>query len=410
MNINQMKDQHKKIVGEMRSITASPAGDGGDLSEDQEMRFGNLKIDLDKLEKRIERQILLDEAARRTQGISLTGDHKLDNEMRGFSLMRALQHQLGAKVDAGRELEISSELARLEGRSADGFFMPYSVFEKRAADVMTTGLPSTGPGSNLIGTDHLGGQFIDLLREANPLTGLGTRCLTGLTGNVEVTKLKRSTGVGWFGENSAIPETDAAFDKITLGPRHVGAWCQYSRNMLLQSSPDIENVLRSDLAQVLGLEVARATISGTGTGAEPRGILESGILEIAKPSMSSNDMDYVPLLASELFLQNVQGISFLVNASYKSVVDQILSSDGIPVGAATFFRGYPHKFTSLVPADNVMIGGDFSDIFQGFWSAVEVMINPYMESAYKKGNVALRIILTMDVAVRHSESFATFEA
>ena len=38
-----------------------------------------------------------------------------------------------------------------------------------------------------------------------------------------------------------------------------------------------------------------------------------------------------------------------------------------------------------------------------------MLVNPYMESAYKKGNVALRIVLTMDVAIRHPEAFATFE-
>ena len=37
-----------------------------------------------------------------------------------------------------------------------------------------------------------------------------------------------------------------------------------------------------------------------------------------------------------------------------------------------------------------------------------MLVNPYMESAYKKGNVALRIVLTMDVAVRQPDAFATF--
>jgi len=114
-------------------------------------------------------------------------------------------------------------------------------------------------------------------------------------------------------------------------------------------------------------------------------------------------------LSIKLFLANVRGVSFLANSGYKLTVDQLLTADGLPIGAATFFRGYPHVWTSLVPSANCMIGGDFSDVIQGTWSAVELLLNPYMESAYKKGNVALRIILTMDVAIRHPESFATFE-
>ena len=155
-------------------------------------------------------------------GVSITGDSKLDMKMRSFSVMRAIQHQLGTKVDAGRELEISAELARMEGRSTDGILMPYSVFERRA-DTITTTAPPAGPGGNLIGTDHMGGQFIDMLREANPLTGLGMRVMSGLVGNCEIPRLKSGTSVGWFGENSAIPQTDAQMDSITLSPKHVGA-------------------------------------------------------------------------------------------------------------------------------------------------------------------------------------------
>ena len=320
--------------------------------------------------------------------------------------IRAIQHQLGTKVDAGRELEISAELARMEGRSTDGILMPYSVFERRT-DTITTTAPTAGPGGNLIGTDHMGGQFIDMLREANPLTGLGMRVMSGLVGNCEIPRLKSGTSVGWFGENSAIPQTDAQTDSITLSPKHAGAWTEYSRNMLLQSSPDVEGLLRSDLAQVLALEVARTVINGSGTGAEPKGILNTtGIQEVAKPA---KEMGYVPALSSALFVKNVPSVSFIANSAFKGTVDDLLTTDGLPIGDAAFFRNYQHKYASAVPSARVMVAGDFSQVIQGTWSAVEVLVNPYMESAYKKGNVALRIVLTMDVAIRHPEAFATFE-
>ena len=404
--MRKLLEQRTKIVQEMRSISEKPEGDGGDLSEAQETRFHNLKVDLEKLEKRIERQAIVDEADRRAQGVQISGDPVFAREMRGYSMLRAIQHQLGAKVDAGLELEASAELARRENRSTDGLLMPHTVFEKRV-DVITTGQPSTGPGSNIIATDHLGGQFIDLLRESNPLTGLGVRTISGLVGNVDIPGLARSASVGWTGENTAFPDTDVEFRKVQLTPKHVGALTEYSRNMLLQSSPDIESILRSDLAQVLALEVARATINGTGTGAEPLGILNTpGIHEVSVPM---TQMERVPTLANALFLANVPRVSFLVNSAERLAIDSILTTDGLPIGVDVFFRHYPSFFTSLVPSARIMVAGDFSDIIMGTWSAVEVLVNPYMESAYKKGNVALRIILTMDVAVRHPESFATFE-
>lgn len=400
-------EKRSKIVSDLRAITEAPQGEGGDLTAEQMNLFNALKADLGKVDAQIERQAILDDSERRMNGVSITGDSKLDGEMRSFSVIRAIQHQLGAKVDAGRELEISAELARMEGRSTDGILMPYSVFERRAADTITTTAPALGPGGNLIGTDHMGGQFIDMLREANPLTGLGMRVMSGLVGNCEIPRLKASTSVGWFGENSAIPQADAQMDSITLSPKHAGAWTEYSRNMLLQSSPDIEALLRSDLAQVLALEVARSVINGSGADAEPTGILATtGIQEIDKPA---TEMAYAPALAGALFENNVQNVSFIANSTFKATVDDLLTTDGLPIGSAAFFRNYPHKYASAVPAARVMVAGDFSQVIQGTWSAVELLINPYMESAFKKGNVAMRIVLTTDIAVRHPEAFATFK-
>ncbi len=400
MKMKDLLDRQRRIHADLKGIVDTPAGADGDLSAEQETRAADLQAEMAKVKRLIDVQADLDEAERRMSGTPVTGDPKLDREMRGFSLTRMIQHKLGGNVDAGREIEISQELARMEGRSTEGFFAPYSFFEKRSTITSAT-------AGELIGTVHRGDLYIDLLREKNPLARLGIRTVSGLTGNVDVPRLNGSTSVGWFAENTDISETDADFDKISLTPRHVGAWTQYSRNMLLQSSPGIEDILRSDLAQVLALEVARATINGAG-GTEPTGILKApGIHTVAKPS---DPMLYVPELGDPLFQANVDNVSYLANSGMKKTVDSLLTADGLPVGAASFFRSNPYVFTSLVPAANAMLAGNFSDVLTGTWSGVEILINPYMESAYKRGNVAMRIILTMDVAIRHPESFAVFGA
>lgn len=407
MRMRDLLDRQTRIHSDLKGIIEAPAGMDGDLSDEQEIRAATLQTEMGKVKRLIDVQADVDELERRMSGTPVGGDQKFDAELRGFSLLRAVQHQLGVRVDAGRELEISAELARRENRHSDGILMPYTVFERRA-DTMTTTAPTAGPGSNLVRTDYLGNQFVDLLREANPLAALGVRTITGLVGNVEIPKLKQSTSVGWFGENSAIPATDTAFDKITLSPRHVGALASYSRNMLLQTAPGIEDILRSDLAQVLAMEVARATIAGSGATAEPRGILNTtGIQTVTKPT---EDMQLVPALADGLFTANVQNIAFLAHNGFKLSVDQMLTTDGLPIGASVFFRGYQHVWTSLVPAAKVMLAGDFSEVIQGTWSAVELLANPLAEPYYSKGNVGLRIVLTMDVAVRHPEAFAVFGA
>lgn len=404
--MRELNARRADITKEMRGIVAAPAGDGGDLSEEQEKRFDGLKAELEKVEKAIERQQAIDDAERRMAGNKPEGEFA--REQRACSVQRAIQHLMGMNVDAGRELEVSAELARQEGRSTEGLILPYGALfiDKRSAGTMTTAAPVGGPGSNLIGTDHLAGQYVDLLREADPLAGLGIRHLHGLRGNVSIPKMTSGNAVSWFGENASIPQSDAAFGAVTMSPKHCGAWVEWSRNMPQQSSPDIESLMREDLARTMATEIARVILEGSGTSNEPTGILASSIETVETPE---SNMSYVPALADKLLTNNVSNVRFVVWNGFKVTVDNLLTTDKLPVGESAFFRGYPHVWTGLLTSTN-MLAGDFSQVLVGHWGGVELLLNPYMESAYKKGNVALRIVCTIDVALRHPEAFAVLAA
>ena len=67
--------------------------------------------------------------------------------------------------------------------------------------------------------------------------------------------------------------------------------------------------------------------------------------------------------------------------------------------------GYPVSMTSLVPASTIIFG-NWADLLLGFWSELDILVNPYESTAYSKGNVQVRAMATCDVALRHAESFA----
>ncbi|RME99590.1 MAG: phage major capsid protein, partial [Alphaproteobacteria bacterium] len=116
----------------MRAMADTPE-DGGDLSDDQEARFSELKNELEALEKKIERQRFLDDAERRMNGETITGsgDDRLDAAARDFSLRRAILSQMpGHSEDCGREIELSAEFARRSGRKFEGMCVPLSVFHE----------------------------------------------------------------------------------------------------------------------------------------------------------------------------------------------------------------------------------------------------------------------------------------
>ena len=57
------------------------------------------------------------------------------------------------------------------------------------------------------------------------------------------------------------------------------------------------------------------------------------------------------------------------------------------------------------PAKNVAILGDWSQVMLGIWSEIDILVNPFAEAPYKKGNVLVRAMSTVDIGVRHPEAF-----
>lgn len=248
--------------------------------------------------------------------------------------------------------------------------------------------------------------------------------LSGLRGNLDIPRLKASATAAWVAENAPISASDMQFEKVSLTPKHVGAITEFSRNMLMQSSPDVEQLCRNDFAKVLAEKVDAAAILGGGSN-EPTGILgTSGIGDVA---MGDNGgaitWGAVIDLIAEVEIDNAMGAGFLTNPKVvKSArkTAKVSSTDSVMVmERPDELAGYPLVSTSLVPSNldkgtsegvcSALIFGNWADLLLGYWSEFDLLVNPYESTAYSKGNVQVRGMLTMDVDVRHPESFAAIQ-
>jgi HK97 family phage major capsid protein len=419
MSTRNLLEQRAAIVSELRAMTAN----GADLSDEQRGRFDTLKADADALQGKIDRAAVVDDFERRVAGSPITGsgDKSLDTELRNFSLVRAIASQVpGLNVDAGRERELSQEIARRAGRPFQGMAVPMAVFEQR---VLTTTAPAGGPGGNIIATDYRGDQFIDLLRNALIVRQRGARVLSGLTGNVEIPRLQASATAGWVAENSALPTSDHEFGKVSMSPKHAGCITELSRNLLMQASPDVESLVRADFAKVLAETLDRAALAGTGLSNQPLGILNTA--GIGNVAMGTNGgaltYDAVVNLMGEVEDNNADGgnMAFVSNMKVKRAAMKVKDGDGNPLGSDVVFQGVPRAFSNVVPSNltkgsstgvfSALIYGNWSDLLIGYWSELDILVNPFEATAYSKGNVQVRGMMTCDTAVRHPESFAAIQ-
>lgn len=412
----QLPDIQSKIAANIQELRSIDPTSG----DEARSRFDALEAETRALAKDRDRLHVANEMERLAAAtpVNGTGNREFDREARSYSLTRAIAHAAGLRVDAAREVEISDEIARLTGRSAQGIFAPDSVFqiEKRVV------VPGTN-GAGLIFEEGRPQDFIDALR-ANLVTGrLGATTLSGLQGNVSIPKLAASAGTAWVADNASIGLTDPDFDKVTMAPKHVASRTEFSRDMLLQSSPDIERLLRNDFATSLAIALDKAATTGGGSN-EPSGIIDRLTDASAMGTLSDASWAQVLTMIADVEQANAATgrLGWALNPAavrtLRSTPKVVYGSPVVMDAGAGFVMDGPNELAGYAAASTTSlplaggspaslgtaIFGDWSSLLIGYWSGVDVLANPYGE-AYPRGGVQVRGILTADVAVRHLESF-----
>lgn len=427
MNIATLHARRASLSVELKGIAAGAGADGA-LTAELETRFSTLETEYRGLEASIARQQFVDDLDRRSAGVAVggsTGDGRFDEAAAAVTALDVIAAQMGStSAGAGRAREVSAEIARRSGRNPEGLFFHMAVsgapVEKR---VFTTGLPVGGPGSNLIQTT-VSPNLIDRLREKVMVRRLGATVLGGLVGNLAIPRLKASATAMWVAENSPITPSDPQVEQVLFTPKHCGGIVEMSRNMIQQPSLDVARMVENDLAQLLAVALDKAAILGGGTN-EPAGLLYTGsginIVAGGPNGLALSWANVVALIAAVDASNALDGsMAFLTNG--KAVKAMRTTAKTVGDTASTFLQsdaatlaGYPLASSLNVPSNIVkgsgtglsaVIFGDWSQLYIGFWSELDILVNPYESTAYAKGNVQVRAMMTADVKIRQPLSFA----
>ncbi|NJK40579.1 MAG: phage major capsid protein [Acaryochloridaceae cyanobacterium SU_2_1] len=251
-----------------------------------------------------------------------------ERDQRQYSIIRAIRAATDNDwKDAGFERECHLELLKRTGRtSTKGVLVPMRDLQIRAPYQTSP----AAQGGNLVAIELLAQNFIDLLRNRAMTIRLGARMLSGLQGNVAIPRQNSATTTYWVAENAAITQAEATFDQVLLAPKTIAARSQLSRLLLLQSSMDVEQFVRMDFAQVIALGLDRAVISGSGTGNEPRGILNQvGINSVALGTNgAAPTWDSIVRLETEVAADNadIGSLAYLTNSAVRGKLKTTLKS------------------------------------------------------------------------------------
>lgn len=403
-SVTELRELRAHKTAEARAIVAAAETAKRQLTEAETAAFEKIRAEILALESEESRAQFLADTERRSTGVAVTpgGSDSFERLAGSVSVLRVLQAAMEQRALTGPEAEYHAESERRTGRKAQGVLIPMRALETR--------VNTTGSAGELVPTDHRADQYIQPLRNRLLARRLGARVLSGLQGNVVIPKHGTGVSVAWVGENTAVPESDVNPDSITLTPKHAGGVTELSRQLILQGSPDIEQLIRDDFAAMLAQAIDAAMIAGTGTANQPLGILNTP--GIQTHALATLNWANVVAMKSKIAQANVENPAWLMNARVAAKFEAQEKS----AGSGIYLLGDDARIASIganvsenVPNVSGTAGrailGDFSQVMLGIWSEVDLLVNPFAETAYRRGGVLVRAMCTVDVAVRHAQAF-----
>lgn len=348
-----------------------------------------------------------------------------EQDRRRFSfvrLMNAVADPLNREAveAAAFELECSRAARKRTGKDGVGETIPVDLLrsdQRRDLNVTTA-----AEGGNLVATDLLAGSFIDMLRNQMSVMAAGATLLTDLNGNIAIPRQTGGAAGFWVAENGDVTESTPTFDQVAMTPKTVGALVEYSRQMLLQSSIDVEAFVRGDIIRQLAISLDLAGLNGSGAAGQPRGVMQTaGIGSVAGGTNGlAPAWSHIVKLETEVASDNalLGTLAYITNTKVRGTLKETekFAGGGREIWAEgnNPLNGYSAIVSNQVPSNltkgtsvgvaSAILFGNWADLIIGMWGGLDILLDPYTGSASGKKRIVAH--QSVDVVVRHPESFA----
>jgi len=276
-----------------------------------------------------------------------------------------------------------------------------------------------------------GGELIEILRAQALVIAMGARVLTGLSSPIAFPRQTQDVTAYWVAENAGTEVTGSniATDLVTLNPKTLMSTTAYSRQLLVQSSVDVEAMIRSSIAAQNALALDKAAIAGTGTNNQPLGIYgQANVLTMDFSTTTGQLMTWADIVGMEAAVAAANALLGTLGwLTTPSIAARGKTTLAFPTTAGSFpiwiggileglLDGYKAMATNQMPKTlgtggalgtgtyHGLIFGNWADILIGqFGGAMELIVDPY--SKKKQGLIEVTSFMMADVAVRHPQSF-----
>lgn len=428
---DQLRQLRAGKLDALKAITA--AAGAGVLTDEQRSQAQTLQKEIEGIDSDIAsaemveaeeiRQAEETARQRRTKAETKTPEEKAAKQ---YSLLRAIRTVADGKQLDGLEKEMQDEALkefRASNITPSGTLqVPRFIASPERRD-MTAG--TTTAGGYTVPTELA--ELIPILQPRLAVQQAGATMLTGLTGNIDFPRNDADAAAVWEGENDANAETSPTFDRLQMSPNRLGAFTDISKQLMVQSSIDVENFIRRRLNFAIAKALDYALINGDGSTIPITGILNtSGIGSVAIGTDGGAPLwSHIVGLETEVAVDDADmgTLSYLTTPGVRGKLKQTekASSTGqfvwendnpglVQMGSLNGYRAFastqvPKTLTKGSGSNlHAIIFGNFAELMVGQWAGIDLVVDPY--SGAKNALVTLVVNSWWDAAVRHAASFS----
>ena len=341
---------------------------------------------------------------------------------RSFSIVKFINEL--AKDPEGRALTgIEAEVAKMGaeeygrlGLDRKGVVLPSAALRASAGQNYTTNADGG------YAKQEMAPRYVDGLKEKLVVAKLGATILGDLVGTVPVVSAGAVTAQ-WLAEGASASVSKSTFARVVLTPHRNAVIGAFSKDLLKQTSIDVENIIMDKILTAHAELLEAACINGSGSSNQPKGILNTDGIGSVVGGANGAAISWANIVKLETEVNSKNGnrgkLGYLTNAKVVGAMKTIERASN----TARFLiedgksNGYDVEWTKLVPSNltkgsasqvcSAMIFGNFEDLYIGHWGGVDIVIDPYTLAA--NGDVRFVLNSWDDCVVVEPKSFAAIK-
>lgn len=234
-------------------------------------------------------------------------------------------------------------------------------------------------------------------------------------GVLRIPKLTGSSAVGYVAENAEIPSTHStSFDEVVLMPtdrKSIKVIERFSRESVRQSVVGLDAVLKARLVKVVGDQLDRELLAGTGASDGITGIINQSDVTTGDfdPSDPDSLLDAIGALNAKEVTPNrwfVNGADFVTLRKVKDKQDRYILESDITKDATYRLFGIPVTVTNKL-TEGTAILADTSNIAVVRDTAPSITVLSERYAEYDQ--LGLRVTTRYDLGLLHPEAVAVLE-